>query len=66
MPSYLVTWDIDADDVCSPREAAEFAWRAMRDPDSIANVFRVCNKHNGKITLVDLSKTIKRRTAPCT
>jgi hypothetical protein len=66
MPSYLVTWEIDADDVRSSREAAEFAWQAMREPDSIASIFRVRNKKNGKITLVDLGKNTRRRTNPCT
>jgi hypothetical protein len=66
MSRHIVTWEINADDVRSPREAAEFAWQAMREPDSIATVFCVRNKKNGKITRVDLGKNTRRRTNPCT
>lgn len=49
---YTVSWvmDIEAD---SPREAAEAAWKSMREPDSIANSFRVCDPE-GVVTDIDL------------
>lgn len=42
MATYLVTWEYDAEDVDSPREAAQQAWDALTgDPESIACVFDV-------------------------
>lgn len=55
MANYLVRWEIDIDDVDSPREAAERAWEAMRRPDSIANVFGVTDA-DGIVTTVDLEE----------
>lgn len=56
MPSYLVTWeiDVDADD---PVQAALEAYRLMRAPDSLANVFDVieCDS-DGEAVRVDLQE----------
>lgn len=52
---YLVTWEIDADEVDSPREAAEFARWAQTNPGTIATVFRVTDKATGETVTVDLS-----------
>lgn len=41
MPEYLVRWEINVDEVDSPREAAEVALEIMRDPLSDAVVFDV-------------------------
>lgn len=59
MTEYKVIWviDVDAD---SPREAAEKALAIHRNPDSIATVFTVTDKHGGE-TLIDLNES-KYRT----
>lgn len=51
MPTYRVTWEIDID-ADSPRAAAERAQEMMRDPESIATVFKVEDKHD--VTVIDL------------
>lgn len=56
---YKVTWEIDVDSLDlfgdGPVEAAKEAWRVMRMPDSIANVFVVVDEQ-GTRTLVDLGE----------
>lgn len=54
MPSFYVTWDIDIYEVDSPHEAAQDAFDLLRDPNSIATVFRVRNTSTGEETVVDL------------
>ena len=58
MANYFVQWDIDIFDVASPQEAAEEAWKRMRDPDSIACVFNVREKSRQRpqLVIVDLQK----------
>lgn len=51
MPTYRVTWEIDID-AETPRAAAERAQEMMRDPDSIATVFKVEDAHD--VHVVDL------------
>lgn len=41
MPRYLVQWEIDLEDMESPRAAAEHALGIQRNPDSIATVFEI-------------------------
>lgn len=41
MPNYLVTWQIDIENVDSPEEAARSALRIQRDPTSTATCFDV-------------------------
>lgn len=53
---YLVTWEIDADEVDTPREAAEFARWAQTNPGTIATVFQVRDKETGETFRVDLSE----------
>lgn len=55
MADFIVTWVIDAEGVDSPKAAAEYAWAAMRRPDSMANVFDVTDA-DGNTTRVDLSE----------
>jgi hypothetical protein len=53
---YRVVWEMDveaSDDVTSSGEAAEYAWRAMRQMDSIANVFTVTTPRGNRV-VVDL------------
>lgn len=52
--TYLVTWAIDVD-ATDHRDAACQAWRAMRNPNSIATVFEV-RRHDddGPARVVDL------------
>ena len=54
MPSYLVSWVIDMDDVDNPEEAAARSLITMRDPESLATVFLVQDKDTGKSVQVDL------------
>lgn len=54
MPSYRLTWEIDAE-ASSPEEAARWAWETMRKPGSTANVFDVTDE-NGVTTRVDLQE----------
>ena len=50
---YLVTWEIDIEEVDSALAAALEAHRIMLDPDSIATVFAVTSP-DGTTELVDL------------
>ena len=50
---YLVTWTIDAEDMTSPEEAARYALKVQRNPESIATFFKVKDE-NGVETDVDL------------
>jgi hypothetical protein len=38
---YLVTWEVDIEDVETPEEAAAEALKMQRDPDSVATYFEV-------------------------
>lgn len=51
MPTYRVTWEIDID-ADRPRAAAERAQEIMRDPESIATVFKVEDAHD--VHVIDL------------
>ena len=51
MPTYRVTWEIDID-AETPRAAAARAQEIMRDPESIATVFKVEDAHD--VHVVDL------------
>lgn len=55
MADYLVTWEIDADGKNDVVDAALSAFEAMRDSESIATVFNVCDKKTGRIVQVDLA-----------
>jgi hypothetical protein len=54
---YRVSWEIDAEDMASPRAAAWFARDAQLREGSIATVFTVTDTATGKVTEVDLSDT---------
>jgi arginine/lysine/ornithine decarboxylase len=58
--AYHVTWEIDVE-AGSAIDAAREAWRHMRAPDSIANVFQVIDESGGTWD-VDLSEV---DSAPC-
>jgi len=51
MPTYRVTWEIDIDED-TPRAAAQRAQEIMRDPESIATVFKVEDAHD--VQVIDL------------
>lgn len=56
MARYLVIWEFDTDEhdaVNGEYAAAVIAFRAMRDPESIATVFRVQHP-DGRVSQVDL------------
>ena len=66
--SFFVQWEIDIEDVDTPREAAEEALRIHRDPDSIATCFNV-EEYDAKQNLVatwivDLYENTLDRQAP--
>jgi hypothetical protein len=55
---FQITWTIDADDddkVKTPQEAAEYAFRLMRDEDSLATVFEVTDFKTGNRYDVDMN-----------
>lgn len=51
---YLVTWEFDADEARSPREAAELARDAQTAPETWAVVFSITDKKTGETVRVDL------------
>lgn len=53
MTTYRVKWEIDVE-AETPREAAEEAQEAQRDPQSIATIFVVTNRKTGKKVTIDL------------
>lgn len=56
MPEYRVSWTIDVS-ADSPEEAAKEALKIQRDPESIAVMFKVCERGRAKLfgtTFVDL------------
>jgi hypothetical protein len=57
MSNYLVTWQIDMNDVPTPAEAAARALLVMRDDDpaNTAVCFTVVDKETGEITTEDLA-----------
>lgn len=55
MPDYLVTWEIDADDMSSPHAAALAARKAQTRRGTIATVFTVQDKATGETVTIDLS-----------
>jgi hypothetical protein len=59
-PLYRVAYviDVNASDV---RRAAERAYQVMTDPESMAPVLQVID-HKGKTTVIDLSKTDRKRS----
>jgi hypothetical protein len=54
MSNYLVSWVIDIEDVNSPLEAAEEAFRIMQKSGTWANVFTVKDKKTNEEISVDL------------
>jgi hypothetical protein len=56
MPSYIVTWTIDADEFDNPHAAAVHARAAQIRPGTWANVFDVKDKATGETTRVDLDE----------
>jgi hypothetical protein len=54
MTDYYVEWSIDLE-ASSPREAAEMALAIMRDPTSIATVFRIYDE-DGNPVQIDLQE----------
>jgi hypothetical protein len=54
MPSYLVTWSIDIDNVNDEREAAEEALKIMMDPESRALRFQILRPGTKRTVAVDL------------
>jgi hypothetical protein len=55
MPSYIVTWEIDADEVASPAAAARYARAAQIRRGTIATVFVVQDKATGERVQIDLT-----------
>jgi hypothetical protein len=55
MPSYLITWEIGPEQFADPVEAAHWAWKQMRAPGSIANVFKIVDE-SGQVHQVDLQE----------
>lgn len=53
MTRYYVTWEIDLF-TNTPREAAQLALLIMRNPESIATVFRVCPEGTDDMIMIDL------------
>lgn len=56
MPRFLVTWEIDAFDVNTPREAAEWAFENCFDKTTICNYFKVTEHDTGHAYAVDLEQ----------
>lgn len=54
MPDYYIEWSIDLE-AAAPREAAQEALKIMRDPFSLATVFRVYDEDGNPIQ-VDLEE----------
>ena len=54
MANYLVSWEIDIEDVGSPTDAAKKARAHFERPGSIAHVFHVTSKADGETIEVDL------------
>ena len=56
MSNYLVTWEVDAANVSSPRAAAGFARDIQLREDSLATVFTVSELGTGESVQVDLGE----------
>jgi len=54
VPDYRVKWEIDAEDVSSPRSAAWFARDAQTRENTTATVFTVTDRKTGESVQVDL------------
>lgn len=66
MARFLVRWEIDVEDVDTPLEAAQEAWKLRNNKGSTANVFTTMNKdmedvHPFKFHQVDLSERGEKR-----
>lgn len=55
-PRYLVIWSIDVKHCHNAKEAAEYALKVQRDPESVATVFRVRDFGTGGVVQVDLGE----------
>lgn len=59
MKHYLVTWEIDVEDVDTPEQAAQSAFSTVQEIGTTSNVFKVQEYINGKLCepiIIDLNE----------